>query len=348
MRCAALASILLLAAGCHDGSAGPPPDLGPPPVASPDRPGTADGIAPLNPRLMRRFPALAPVPPASAAMTDLGRMLFFDKRLSKGDDVSCNSCHVLDQYGVDHLARSLGHDRRVSDRNAPSVFHAAGQVAQFWDGRSPDVADQAGHPIVNPLEMAMQDGDHAVAVLRGIPGYLEAFRAAFPADAEPITFANLTAAIAAFEGGLITPGRWDRYLRGDRVALSADEIEGFRIFADVGCVECHTGEKLGGSMFKKAGRFRDWPDQADGGRWKVTGQESDRMVFKVPSLRNVAHTGPYFHDGSVATLEEAIEMMATYQLDAELEPREVQQIAAWMQSLTGALPARYIAAPTLP
>ena len=338
-----LASVLYL--GCSDPPSHPP-DLGPSPNgAAAAKTGAAPAAAvpaaaPLNPRLMRRFPPLQPAPQASTEIVDLGRMLFYDKRLSRAGDVSCNSCHLLDKYGVDQLVTSVGHGAQRGDRNAPSVYHAAGQVAQFWDGRSPDIIDQAGKPITNPGEMAMQSPAEVVARLLAIPGYVDAFRAAYPNDPDPVTFAHLTEAIGTFEGGLLTPARWDRYLNGDRSALTADEVEGFRLFADIGCVECHTGEKLGGSMFQKAGRMRPWPDATDGGRWKVTKDEADRMVFKVPSLRNIERTGPYFHDGSVATLEAAVIAMAQHQLDLD--------IVAWLKSLTGELPTGYIAEPALP
>lgn len=346
MRLAILAASLF-AAACHE-AASAPPDLGPIPTpAGPTAAATTEG-APLNPRLMRRFRSLTPPPPEAAAKIELGRMLFYDQRLSQDGDLSCNSCHQLDEYGVDHLATSVGNHRQRGQRNAPSVYHAAGQVAVYWDGRSPDLVDQAGQPITNPVEMAMTDAGEVVAVLRGVAGYRPAFEAAFPGDPEPITFAHVTEAIAAFERGLQTPARWDRYLDGDHSALTADEVEGFRIFADIGCVECHTGAKLGGAMFQKAGRMNPWPDGEDPGRYRVTGLEADRMVFKVPSLRNVAHTAPYFHDGSVATLDRAVRMMAHHQLDLELDDREVRLIVAWLDSLTGELPAGYIAKPALP
>jgi cytochrome c peroxidase len=346
--------VMMAAAGCEDAPEGIPA-LGPPrATAEPsagDKPAAAatPAVPDVNPRLLRRFRPVTAAPSAvESPDVTLGRLLYFDARLSKGRDVSCNSCHPLDKYGVDARSTSVGHRGQVGERNAPTVYHADGQTAQFWDGRSPDLVDQAGKPITNPVEMAMRGPEDVVAVLRGIPGYVAAFQAAYPGDAEPVTFEHITESIAAFERGLITPARWDRFLEGDAAALTPDEIEGFKLFADIGCVECHTGQLIGGSMFQKAGRAKPWPTDADGGRFKVTSDEADRMVFKVPPLRNVTRTGPYFHDGSVTELRTAVEMMAEYQLDVRLSPREIELITSWLGSLTGELPWDYIRSPDLP
>lgn len=342
----ALASVLLAACSATPSA---PPDLGPPPEVPTTGVGaTAATPTGLNPRLMRRFKPLAPAPRRDPALLALGRTLFHDPRLSADGDMACSTCHPLDDYGVDRQPRSLGHDGQPGLRNAPSVYNTAGQIALFWDGRAPTLVDQAGRPILDPTEMAMADEAAVVAVLAAIPGYVDLFRAAYPDDPDPVTFAHVTEAIGAFEDGLRTPARWDRFLRGDRTALTARELEGFRLFADIGCVGCHTGDKLGGSSFQRAGRIRPWPDQRDGGRWRVTHAEADRMVFKVPSLRNVARTAPYFHDGSAATLPEAIAMMADHQLGVTLTPGELELIVAWLDALTGELPADAATPPTLP
>jgi cytochrome c peroxidase len=308
----------------------------------------------VNPRLLRRFKplrqslALANAPAASAAVVDLGRMLFFDKRLSRDHDLSCNSCHVLDRYGVDNEPTSIGAKGVRGRRNSPTVFHAAGHFTAFWDGRASNVEEQAKGPILNPTEMAMADPPSVVARLHGIPGYVAAFRAAFRDDASPVTYDNLGRAIGAFERGLVTPSRWDRYLTGDHSALTAPEIKGLKLFTDLGCMTCHTGEFVGGSMFQKVGAVAPWPNQADQGRYEVTRRDSDRMLFKVPSLRDVTRTAPYFHDGSASTLEQAVELMALHQLGEALSQSDVSSIVSWLGSLTGELPATYIAPPRLP
>ncbi len=325
------------------------PDLGPPP----DRPRVtaardARAVA-INPRLLRRFKSLRP--PAEGkdvALVELGQKLYFDPRLSRDGDLSCNSCHRLDTYGVDGQPTSAGHRGVRGRRNSPTVLNAAGQIAQFWDGRALDVEEQVMVPILDPTEMAMASPDAVVAVLRSIPGYVEAFARAFPGSPEPIDQTNLSRAIGAFERRLVTRSRWDRFLDGDRAALSADEVDGLKLFADVGCVQCHTGENLGGSMFQRVGVAEAWPNQHDQGRFDVTRLAADRMQFKVPGLRNVARTGPYFHDGSAGTLEEAVEMMGRYQVGTPLSRDEIASIVAWLGSLTGDLPARYARSPELP
>ena len=354
-------SLLPLIAGC---SAAPdaPPSVAPADAVAPVAPAAAARVASpvtrsevgeVNPRLLRRFKPVrkslaAPGATIAPAMADLGRMLFFDKRLSRDHDLSCNSCHALDKFGVDNEPTSLGAKRHRGRRNSPTVYNAAGHFTAFWDGRAASVEEQAKGPILNPDEMAMPSAAAVVATLQRIPGYVAAFGAAFPGEASPVTYDHVGLAIGAFERNLVTPSRWDRYLAGDRHALSPQEIKGLRLFTDLGCMTCHTGEFVGGSMFQKAGIAAPWPNQADQGRFEVTKLASDRMLFKVPSLRNVAKTAPYFHDGSSATLDEAIEMMARHQIGEELGADDVAAIQAWLGTLTGELPAAYIAAPALP
>ena len=308
----------------------------------------------INPRLLRRFKKVrkeldaVPEKPASEALVDLGRMLFFDTRLSKTHEFSCNSCHDLERYGVDGAQTSTGTGGKRGRRNSPTVYQAAGHIRSFWDGRAATVEDQAKMPITNPEEMAMPDGVSVVVTLQAIPGYLPAFEAAFPTTANPITYDNVGAAIGAFERRLVTPSRWDRYLAGDRAALTSHEIAGLQLFTDLGCITCHTGEFVGGSTFQKAGVFEEWPNQADRGRFEVTHEATDRMIFKVPSLRNVTKTAPYFHDGSTKTLEEAVTVMGRYQLGETLSTNDVNAIVAWLGTLTGDLPEAYIKRPVLP
>jgi cytochrome c peroxidase len=284
----------------------------------------------------------------TAAKVDLGRMLFYDPRLSRNRDVSCNSCHDLLNYGVDGKPVSTGHNGQTGTRNSPSVYHAAGHIAQFWDGRAADVEEQAKGPVLNPVEMAMASESEVLARLRSLPGYVGAFRSAFPSEPEPVTFDNMARAIGAFERKLVTPSRWDRFLQGDRSAITNEEMSGHHEFMHGGCATCHNGPYVGGRMFQKLGTERPWPVVTDLGRIEVTKATSDRMVFKVPSLRNAGKTAPYFHDGKIATLEEAVRLMGRHQLDTELSETQVRQIAAWLESLTGEIPRDYIRPPRLP
>lgn len=210
------------------------------------------------------------------------------------------------------------------------------------------VEDQAKGPILNPDEMAMPSGDAVVARLQGIPGYVERFGRVFKDPAHPITFDRVGTAIGAFERRLSTPGRWDKYLEGDENALTLKEREGLRTFLNSGCMVCHTGPLLGGATFERVGVVEPWPNQKDPGRMKITASAADRMSFKVPSLRNVGETAPYFHDGSGATLEEAVKMMGRHQLGLELGADEVDSIATWLRSLTSDLPPDLSAKPALP
>jgi cytochrome c peroxidase len=305
----------------------------------------------FNPRLLRRFRALRAslgTGKPNEAEVNLGRMLYFEKRLSTNGTLSCNSCHPLGSYGADGESTSLGHDGKRGGRNSPTVYHAAGYFAQFWDGRAANVEQQAKGPILNPVEMGMKDAAQVEAVLEAIPAYRAAFKAAYPKDAEPVSYDNLGRAIGAFERGLVTPARWDKYLGGDKTALSKEETEGLRVFTNVGCMVCHTGEFVGGSMFAKVGVVEPWPNQKDQGRYEVTKNDGDRMSFKVPTLRNIEKTAPYFHDGSAKTLDEAVRAMGRHQLGLDLAPTEVSSIVSWLKTLTGELPTEYIAAPKLP
>ena len=278
----------------------------------------------------------------------LGRRLFYENVLSQGHNVSCNSCHALNAYGADGRARSFGSSGHTGGRNAPSVYNAAGQVAQFWDGRAATIEAQAKGPILNAVEMGMPDSAAVLSHMRASAEYRAAFAAAFPTARDPITYDNVARAIGAFERGLVTPSRWDRYVSGDQSALSADEQRGLSTFVRTGCSSCHNGAYVGGQMFAKLGAVKPWPTSSDSGRYAVTGNAADLFVFKVPSLRNVEKTGPYFHDGSVASLDSAIRLMARHQLGVELSDARVQDIHAWLASLTGELPAAYIAMPPQP
>jgi cytochrome c peroxidase len=305
----------------------------------------------FNPRLLRRFaPARATIADSepSEDKVALGKMLFHEKRISKSQEISCNSCHALDKYGVDSRKTSVGHNGQVGGRNAPTVFHAAGQFEQFWDGRAASVEEQALGPILNPGEMAAPSEAYVVQVLNSMPEYVTAFQKAFPGERQPLTFTNVGRAIGAFERKLTTRARWDDYLEGKANALSDKEVEGLKLFTNLGCMVCHTGEFLGGSMYEKVGAVEPWPGQHDQGRYDVTKRDGDRMMFKVPSLRNISETAPYFHDGTADNLPQAVEMMGRYQLGLSLDVSEVDAIVTWLRSLKGTLPSSYIASPELP
>ena len=278
----------------------------------------------------------------------LGRMLYYDTRLSKDKTISCNTCHELDKYGVDHEVHSTGVKGQRGTRNSPTVYNAAGHVAQFWDGRAPDVEAQAKGPVLNPVEMAMPDEKAVVMVLKSVPEYVVAFKKAFPADKDPVTYDNMGKAIGAFERKLVTASRWDKYLKGDKAALTNVEKIGFNKYLETGCQMCHAGPYVGGSLFTKLGMAKEWPDKSDLGRFTVTRNDADKMKFKVPSLRNIEKTGPYYHNGSVSTLEKAVTLMAEYQLGKQLGNDEVKSITAWLKTLTGEIPADYIRPPVLP
>jgi cytochrome c peroxidase len=283
--------------------------------------------------------------PATPAKVDLGWRLYYDTQLSANGSQSCNSCHPLTAYGAQRTAVSTGVKGIRGGRNAPTVYNAAGHIAQFWDGRAADVEEQAKGPILNPIEMGMPSSAEVLARLGRSPEYRDAFKTAFPGDPRPLTYDNLGRAIGAFERQLMTPGRWDRYLRGEASALTVAEKRGLKTFLDAGCQGCHNGPYLGGWMYQRLGVARPWPKSNDVGRWRVTGAAADSMVFKVPSLRNIAQTAPYFNDGSVASLDEGVRLMARHQLGTELTKSEVASIMTFLEALTGDVPAKYIVPP---
>lgn len=265
----------------------------------------------------------------------LGRSLFFERGISLNKSQSCHDCHRLDQpyAGVDNLPTSPGAVGVSGARNAPTVLNAALLKVQFWDGRAADLVEQAKGPLLNPIEMAMRTELDVVNHLKEDQDYQRAFELAFPDQAEPVTFDNVAQAIAAFERTLITPSRFDRYLRGQTSALSLEEKHGLHRFEDTGCIECHASTPVGGRMLKKLGRYHPYENQSDLGRYGVTSLEEDRFVFRVPMLRNVTLTAPYFHDGRVATLEESVRLMAWIQLDVKLVPSEIDEIIRFLRTL---------------
>ncbi len=290
----------------------------------------------------------SPANPVTQAKVTLGRMLYYDPRLSASQKISCNTCHGLDAYGAESKPVSTGHKNQKGKRNAPTVYNAAGHFAQFWDGRAPTVEEQAKGPILNPIEMAMPSNAVAVQVVKSMPEYVVLFQTAFPDQKDPVTYDNIGLAIGAFERKLVTPSRWDGFLQGNQSALTDEEKAGFNTFAATGCQYCHYGAYVGGASFQKLGVVKSWANQSDEGLYQLTKDDNDKMVFKVPSLRNIKKTGPYFHDGSVATLEQAIRNMALYQRGVKLSDVQVKSIMAWMDSLTGPLPRTFIEEPVLP
>lgn len=280
-------------------------------------------------------------------LIDLGRMLYYEQRLSVSGNMSCNTCHGLNNYGMDGLRFSFGHTGNPVGRNSPTVYNAALHVSQFWDGRAANVEEQAKGPILASGEMGMPNAEQVVAKLNDIPGYLPYFEAAFPGDADPITYDHVGQAIGAFERRLMTPGRFDAFLAGDQTALTEQEQAGLALFMNTGCTACHYGPTLGGNSYATLGAQEPYTTN-DLGRYAVTGEEADMHVFKVPSLRNIAVTGPYLHDGSIPTMESMVQLMVRHQLGKQLTSDEVDTIVIFLRSLTGELPSDFTAHPELP
>ncbi len=299
-------------------------------------------------RANRVFDPLPAAMPGSRRDTEariaLGKKLFFDVRLSIDDSQACASCHRLEDgfAGVDNLPTSPGARGETGRRNSPTVLNAGFQVAQFWDGRADDLVEQAKQPILSPLEMGMPDEASVGRKLGGLDGYAEAFAAAFPGQDPALSYDNIAAAIAAFERTLITPSRFDDFLEGDTAALSERERRGLGTFLDLDCNSCHDGALLGGQTFEMLGKESPYENRTDLGLFEVSGQIEDRMFFKVAPLRNVSLTAPYFHDGRIATLEQAIRLMGRLQLNEELDARQVGDIAAFLKALTDKNRERYL------
>lgn len=260
--------------------------------------------------------------PVTPEKIELGRRLFYEPRISISRKLSCNSCHGLATFGVDNEPTSVGHDGQRGARNSPTVYNAALHFAQFWDGRAPNVEEQAKGPVLNPVEMGMPSPEVVNQRLAEIPGYAPLFAAAFPGEKDPIHYDNFAKAVGAFERRLLTPSRFDEFLDGQADALTDAEVAGLAKFMDTGCPTCHMTATIGGQMYQKLGLVHPY-ESKDLGRYDVTKQDADKYFFKVPSLRNVEKTGPWFHDGSVTTLSQAIDLMAWHQLGKKLEPADV-------------------------
>lgn len=327
---------------------------------TPPKEQTTDGATPtlseadksLHTQATALFKALPATMPGAEqdtpAKVALGKQLFHEPRLSKSGALSCNSCHNLASWGVDNRPTSIGHGFKTGERNSPTVLNAGLHTAQFWDLRAKDLAEQAKGPILNPVEMAMPDEATVIKRLASIPDYVESFRKAFPNVEQALSYENTVQAIAAFERTLLTPSRFDAFLTGDGSALSAEEKKGLQTFMSKGCTACHSGPAIGGALAQKFGVVKPYKHAQDLGRFTQTQAEADKFVFKVPSLRNIEKTYPYFHDGKVWSLEEAVTTMAETQLGQPLTPQETSEIVTFLKTLTGTLPEDALKLPILP
>ncbi|AXH08451.1 cytochrome B6 [Malaciobacter halophilus] len=266
----------------------------------------------------------------------LGKKLFFDKRLSKDNTISCASCHDLEKGGDDNRDFSLGVNNKKGEVNSPTVFNSRYNFTQFWNGRARDLKEQVSGPIHNPVEMG-SSLDEALEKLKKDDYYNKQFKIVFK---DGLTKKNLVDAIAEFEGALITPdSKFDRYLKGDKKALSKDELEGYKLFKQNGCISCHNGINIGGNLFQKMGILKEYKSKVGNlGRYEVTKDIEDKNYFKVPTLRNINKTAPYFHDASAKTLEDAVAIMIEYQLGMQASKDEIDKIVKFLKTLDGKKP----------
>ena len=293
-----------------------------------------------------------PENPTSVAKVELGQALYFDNRLSKDQTQSCNTCHDLQNFGVDSKPVSDGDDGKSKGaRNSPTTLNAAFHISQFWDGRAKDVEEQAGMPVMNPVEMNIPSEKYLIKRLKKVAFYKEMFADAYPDQKNPITYENMKKAIGAFERELITPSRFDKYLAGDKKAMTDDEKDGLRTFIDQGCTTCHSGEVLGGNMMQKfpiVGNYEDYlSGTVDMGHYEETKKDIDKFMFKVPSLRNIEKTGPYIHDGSISDLGATVKIMGKAELGKDLTDAQVKSIVTFLGSLTGDFDDKYKTAPAV-
>lgn len=321
------------------------------------------GLYSLNALALEALPQKVPVPvdnPITKEKIELGKTLYFDPRLSIDGTVSCNSCHNVMSDGGDGRPVGVGVRGQRGGRGSPTVWNSAFNSVQFWDGRAASLEDQAKGPLTNPIEMGMPNHDAVIARVNKIPGYVAAFKKAFPKDASPVNIDNLAKAIATYERTLVTPNSaFDKYIRGNKKALSAQQIRGMKLVEEIGCTSCHTGPNFAGEGLKMGeGNYKPFPQipgskydkmydlTSDLGRYEVTKNKEDKNHWRVPTWRNVALTAPYFHNGKVATLDEAVRVMAKTQLDTDLTNEQVDDIVAFLNSLTGEFPKQTM--PVLP
>jgi cytochrome c peroxidase len=299
--------------------------------------------------------------PITESKVELGKMLYYDPRLSESGVISCNTCHNLATYGVDNLPTSLGHRWSAGPRNSPTVLNAALHTTQFWDGRAADVEEQAKGPVLNPIEMALPSEEVAVNRIASMPEYVARFKAAFPRQEDALNYDNIANAIGVFERTLTTPYRFDEFLKGDLDALNEDELAGLDVFINQGCVGCHAGPTLGGQLEARFGVVESYWEATreyiginqstmpmDVGKFAVTQKQEDLYVFKAPSLRNITRTYPYFHDGSVWDLRDATQIMARVQLGNDLSEEDLDALMAFYGALEGEIPADALELPVLP
>ncbi len=306
----------------------------------------ADSIMTLAKNIFQPLPteAVNPENPVTPEKVILGKALYYDNRLSMKETQSCNTCHDLATYGVDNKATSPGDEGVVGVRNSPTTLNSALHFLQFWDGRMKDVEEQAGGPVMNPAEMNMPSETVVMARLSKDGNYKKMFAAAFPEAKDAMNFESMRKAIGAFERTLLTPSRFDQFLNGDNTVLSDQELTGLKTFMNTGCTACHNGPLLGGNMFQKYplfGTHKDYTGSTvdDLGKMDATKNEADKYMFKVPSLRNIAETWPYLHDGSVRELDKTVHLMAKAELNKELTPEQTNDIVAFLKALTGEVPA---------
>ena len=301
------------------------------------------------------LPASMPSPdnPITPEKVKLGSMLFWEPRISSDGVVSCAKCHPLGLSAADGLKKALGNHCKENPRNSPTIFNAAAQISAHWIGNRTGVEDQAKQALIGPPSFGMPSYESVEKILKSMPGYVTLFRAAFPKDEDPVTVDNFARAIGAFERTLMTPSSFDDFMKGRNAALNEHQKRGLRAFLDTGCMTCHSSPYLGGQMYQKFGVFQPYGNltksqPVDEGRFAVTKNEADKYVFKVPILRNVAATPPYFHDGSVDKLEDAVMIMAKLQLARDLTKEQAADITAFLGSLTGAIPETAVKVPLLP
>jgi cytochrome c peroxidase len=301
------------------------------------------------------LPASMPSPdnPITPEKVKLGNMLFWESRISVDRTISCAKCHPLSLYAVDGLRKSVGNNCKENPRNDPTVFNAASQISEHWIGNRTSVEDQAKQALIGPPSFGMPNYESVEKILKSMKGYVAMFREAFPNEKDPVTVDNFAKAVGAFERTLVTPGPFDDFMQGNASALTPQQMRGLTTFMDTGCMTCHFGPYVGGQMYQKFGVFEPYAKYTksqiiDEGRFAVTKNPSDKFVFKVPVLRNVAETAPYFHDGSVDRLADAVVIMAKIQLAKDLTKEQAADIAAFLSSLTGKIPEEALKVPVLP
>jgi cytochrome c peroxidase len=291
--------------------------------------------------------------PITLEKVKLGKILLYETRISVDGTVSCARCHPIGLYAADGLKKSIGNNCKINPRNAPTLFNAAGQISAHWIGNRADVEDQAKQSVIGPPSFGMPSYAAVEKKIKEIKGYMDLFRKAFPENNEPITVDNFAKAVGAFERTLVTPSPFDDFLRGSREALKEQEKRGLKTFMEAGCTTCHSGTYFGGQMYQKFGIVEPYwkytkSEEIDEGRFTVTKNEFDKYVFKVPVLRNVAKTAPYFHDGSVDKLKDAVWIMGKIQLGRDLTQPQIDDILSFLKSLTGKIPEDALKVPILP